>query len=157
MPIKLRLLRGNPGRRPVPRQAAEPSPGAECPTWLPREAKAEWARLAPELERLGLLTVIDRACFVGFCEAWAEFKETTEEIERTGMITTAANGTLIPNPLVGIRNGAMKQLRAFASEFGCTPASRAGLAIPGPGDDDPEGSKWFFGPRPVGNGPKEGA
>jgi hypothetical protein len=30
-----------------------------CPNWLDKEARPEWRRLGPELERIGLLTGVD--------------------------------------------------------------------------------------------------
>jgi hypothetical protein len=65
-PTKLLLLNGrgdgkDSAGRPVPlappfkRQAPEP------PSWLSREARAEWRRIVPELERLDLVKPADRA------------------------------------------------------------------------------------------------
>jgi len=63
-PTAIKILEGNPGKRPL--NLNEPKPlqiAPECPDWLLDEAKKEWKRLAPELERLGLLTILDMAAF----------------------------------------------------------------------------------------------
>jgi phage terminase small subunit len=68
-PDKLRLLRGNPSKTP-PRWQVKARPVAPTPpTWLDREARAEWRRVTPELERLGLLSHIDRGMLTLYCDA----------------------------------------------------------------------------------------
>lgn len=73
-PTALKALRGNPGKRPIPE--GEPMPSASTPrppADLDGEALAEWKRVVPELESLGLVTVLDRAYLVAYCEAWSTF------------------------------------------------------------------------------------
>jgi P27 family predicted phage terminase small subunit len=154
-PIALRVLRGNPGRRPIAQGPVAPATGAVVPKWLSREAKIEWQRLAPELERLGLLTVIDQAVLAAACETWADVAWATREIRRCGRVVTAPNGTVMAHPAVAIQRGAMKELRAFATEFGLTPSSRSGLRWIGTPDeaDDPDDARFFaphLVPRPKG-------
>ena len=61
-PTKLRILEGNPSKRPLPKNEPEPDPTMpECPDWLMDDAKEEWNRVAPELHRIGLRTVGDVA------------------------------------------------------------------------------------------------
>jgi hypothetical protein len=57
----LRLLKGNPGKRPA-RSPPEPARAEDCPPpprHLSDYAKEEWQHIAPELHRLNLLTVLD--------------------------------------------------------------------------------------------------
>jgi len=57
----LRLLKGNPGKRPA-RKPPEPARTEQClepPEHLTGYAREAWLRLAPELHRLNLLTVLD--------------------------------------------------------------------------------------------------
>ncbi|MDP9225839.1 MAG: phage terminase small subunit P27 family, partial [Actinomycetota bacterium] len=44
-----------------------------APARLSREARAEWKRIAPELERIGLLSNLDRALLTVWCETWAHW------------------------------------------------------------------------------------
>ena len=60
VPFPLKVLRGNPGKRPMKR---EPQPEQhadvpEPPAFITGYAADEWWRSAPELHRLGLLTRI---------------------------------------------------------------------------------------------------
>ena len=48
------------------------------PDFLSAAAKAEWDRLAPELHRLGLLTVLDHGPFAALCQATAMWSEVLE-------------------------------------------------------------------------------
>ena len=55
-PTHLKLLRGNPGKRPIrpePQPEQPPTP-PEPPDFLTGYAFDEWRRVAPELHRLGL-------------------------------------------------------------------------------------------------------
>jgi phage terminase small subunit len=59
-PTYLKLLKGNPGRRAVRAEIAPAQPESvpEPPEFLSSFARDEWWRVAPELHRLGLLTVL---------------------------------------------------------------------------------------------------
>jgi P27 family predicted phage terminase small subunit len=145
-PPQLKLLQGNPGKRPIPKQLVAPTAGADCPRVLSAAAKREWKRLQPELERLGLLTQIDRASLAAYCEAWADFEWAVRKIKSGSRVTEAGNGTLIPHPAVLIKKNAMQKIREFAAEFGFTPAARGRVHLTGPpAEDDDDAS--FFKPR----------
>src|SRR5262245_11926058 len=81
--LELRGSRHAAGRGDEPR----PVPGnVTCPSWLSAAAKAEWKRLFPELRRLGLITLVDRASFAAYCEAVGELQEATILLERDGRV-----------------------------------------------------------------------
>lgn len=147
-PLELKLLRGNPGKRSLPKHTVTPTAGADCPRELSPAARAEWRRLQPELERLGLLTQIDRAAMASYCEAWSDFRWSVQRIRRSGRTIEAGNGTLIPHPAIVIKRQAMELIRKFASEFGFTPSARARLSLGAAVDKDPQ-EEEFFGPRPA--------
>jgi phage terminase small subunit len=80
----LRLLKGNPGKHRV-RVLAEPTRGDECPPppkHLNGYAKETWLQVAPELFRLGLLTVLDGVRSEAYCSAAAQLRQAEEAIER---------------------------------------------------------------------------
>lgn len=67
-PTRLRILEGNPSKRPLPNNEPQPDPTMpECPDWLMADAKEEWHRVAPELHRIGLLTIVDQTALAGYC------------------------------------------------------------------------------------------
>ena len=75
-PTALKMLEGNPGKRPLNVNEPIPPKGdIKCPSWLLPEAKKEWKRLAPSLEAMGVLTMADLTAFEGYCQAYARWKE----------------------------------------------------------------------------------
>jgi P27 family predicted phage terminase small subunit len=134
-PLALRILRGNPSKRPL-RNEPRPDRGASCPEppeWLGGYAKQEWARIGPELHRIGLLTVVDVAVFAAYCQAVHHWR-VAEELARK---RDAAEKRVL---LQIARQAAAAMLR-FASQLGCTPVARAriGAGIGGHGPDGDDG------------------
>lgn len=132
-PTKLKLLRGNPGRRPL--NDREPQPAAEkppCPAFLSVRAKREWRRISKELFALGLLTRVDRSALAAYCDSYAVWQEAVEGLAKTGLIIKTQQGNVIQSPLLGIVNRAKDQMHKFLTEFGMTPASRVRLTITAP-------------------------
>lgn len=134
-PTALKVLEGNPGKRPLPKNEPKPVPIApKCPTWLHKDAKKEWKRIAPQLERLGLLTQIDMAALAGYCESWAQYKKAVEFLHKHDDVYPILDDDgevkyLQQVPQVSIANNALKNIRAFAAAFGLTPAARAGIEV----------------------------
>jgi P27 family predicted phage terminase small subunit len=136
-PVNLKILEGNPGKRPLNLNDPKPIQVApECPDWLLDEAKKEWKRLAPELERLGLLTIIDEVAFAGLCQNYAIYIETEKYLKENGRVMITKSGTVKSRPEVYIANNALKFVRSFASEFGLTPSSRGRISLPSELIDD---------------------
>ena len=139
-PAHLKALEGNPGKRPLKGNDAKPrSVAPDCPDWLAAEAKAEWKRLAPELERLGLLTILDRAAFSCYCQSYAHWVQAQRVLREQGMMYVTAAGRARERPEVAIAGSSLKLMRAFAVEFGLTPSSRSRFSFRDPltqGDDE---------------------
>ncbi len=113
-----------------------------CPRWLDKEAKNEWRRLSPELERLGLLTALDRAAFAIYCTCWADFKMFSEIIRREGAVVEGHRGVLRKHPLLPALHWAMDAVRVWSQEFGLTPLSRSRLSVMVPAEEESE-AKWL--------------
>ena len=136
-PTALKLLEGNPGKRPINEHAPLPPKGTvKCPTWLEPEAKKEWKRLAPSLEAMGVLTQADLTAFAGYCQAYARWKEAEEFISQHGSIFQTPSGYVQQVPQVSIAQQNLKIMQSFCSEFGLTPATRARIIANGGGKDD---------------------
>lgn len=116
---------GRPVPVPPPFKRLAPNP----PTWLSREAKAEWKRVAPGLERLDLIKPEDRSTFASYCETWATFVAATRVVQKEGI--TAVNpdsGRISMHPAVQIQDKAATQLRQYAAHFGLTPAAERNVS-----------------------------
>lgn len=117
-PTALKKLAGNPGKRPYNEHEIEPTLGAPpCPVWMQGAAREEWERIVPELDRLGVLTVVDNAVLVGHCSTYGEIVSTIQAGE----------------PL---KAALLAQMRSYAGELGLTPAARAKLSVPPPKVND---------------------
>ena len=149
-PTYLKLLNGNPGKRPLNQSEPKPQPEREIPLAPPElsvEARAEWERVAGELSRLGTLTVVDRAALAAYSQAygrWIQAERAIAEMAQRdqlthGLMIKTTNGNAIQNPLVGMANRAMADMVRYAAEFGMTPSSRSrivGKTDPNQGDFD---------------------
>jgi len=135
-PTNLHILRGNPSQHALPKGEPQPRRYEECPAApirLRDEAREEWARIAPELHRLGLLTVADVRPLALYCLAygrWCKAEDAMYAAEQNdphnfGLVVTGSTGSLIANPLVKIASQAAHDVMRYAVEFGFTPASRS--------------------------------
>lgn len=103
-----RRFEGNPGHRPIPEVPAVKPDMGPPPDFLTGEALKEWESRAPELHRLGILTVINRQMFAIYCSMYGEWVNDVREGTQESI--TRAN-----------RNA--QQIRMYATEFGLTPSS----------------------------------
>jgi P27 family predicted phage terminase small subunit len=133
-PAALKLLNGRgPGKdsagRPVNEGPKFVRSAPEPPTWLGREAKAEWRRIVPELERLRLLSRVTRSSLTAYCETWEVFVRATKALHAGQLTIEAKQGTLA-HPAVGIQRATGAELRKWATEYGLTPASEQKVKTP---------------------------
>src|SRR5687768_3708732 len=80
-PTLLKILDGNPGKRPINESEPNAPDGVpDCPDWLDDEAKAEWARVIPELREMGLLSRADRPALAAYCTAWSRWVQAEAQV-----------------------------------------------------------------------------
>jgi P27 family predicted phage terminase small subunit len=140
-PAALKLLHGrsegrDSGGRVVNKGPAFQRLAPQPPTWLSREAAAEWRRVVPGLQRLDLLKPEDRAMLSAYCETWSTYVTATRQVTLEGLtslvVTTRADGSsterTVPNPAVAIARNAGRELRGFAAQFGLSPSTEQALA-----------------------------
>ncbi len=145
LPTKLKLLRGNPGKRPINRMEPAPLQAIpECPAELDAVAAAEWLRVCPELAAVGVLTRLDRSALAAYCQSWSQWLHAIEKLKITGPIVKAPSGFPIQNPYFAIANSALKQMKAFLTEFGMTPSSRSRI-VAGDNPQNDKDEERFFG------------
>jgi len=136
-PTRLKVLTGNPGRRPL--NVNEPRPEAlipDCPVELGPVARREWDRLVAELAPLRMLTNLDRAALASYCGAYGMWAEATEAIQKFGTMVKAPSGFPVQSPYVSIANRQAEIMMRIASEFGFTPASRSRISTPSEDERD---------------------
>lgn len=129
-PTAIKVLEGNPGKRPLNKNEPKPEKKApKCPPWLEAEAKKEWRRMSKTLEAIGVLTQVDASAFAGYCQAYARWKEAEEFLSKHGTIFKTPSGYIQQVPQVSIAQTYLKIMKDFCSEFGLTPAARSRIAV----------------------------
>jgi P27 family predicted phage terminase small subunit len=130
-PTQVKVLSGNPGKRPLNLDEPRPEPAIpDCPPELRPAARREWARLVGELGQLRMLTNLDRAALAAYCRAYALWAEATEALQKYGVMVKSPAGFPIQSPYLSIANRQAEIMMRIASEFGFTPASRGRIATP---------------------------
>ena len=129
-PASMHLLRGNPSKKSLDELFDEFRPEVEIPDppahLLPAAAE-EWARLAPELRRYGLISKLDRAALAVYCQAYARWKHAEEKLRElgdAGLVETTLTGYRQIGPWLQISNRAVETMQKFLGEFGMSPSAR---------------------------------
>ncbi len=168
LPANVHLLRGNPSKLPTSDLLDSFQPEVEipnCPRHLWPEARKEWRRITPELERYGLISKIDRTALALYCQAYARWVWAEEQMTRAmevaekkraeaasrGEEWTGGDGVIVPTPnghttYSGhwvVANRAMQQVNSLLDNFGLAPINRGKVQQSGNrqsdldfGDDD---------------------
>ncbi len=135
-PTALKLLAGNPGKRPLNTREPRPAKTApRCPGWLGAEAKAVWKRLVPDLRRMGVLTVVDGEALASFCQTYVRWREAEDFLDKHGSVYPIRDERgqvrcMQQFPQVSIARNLILILKSFYGEFGMTPAARTRIELP---------------------------
>lgn len=139
-PTALAIIKGNPGKRPLPEN--EPKPGAakpRAPHVLSEEAKKHWRTVVKQLHAAKVMTRLDIDALALYCEAYARWVEANESLVKYGMIVKSPGGFPMQSPWLSISNKAFEQMRAMLAEFGMTPSSRAKVTTVKENEEKPDG------------------
>lgn len=151
-PTHLKLVEGNPGKRPLNAKEAKVTPKRVMPPpHLSDEAKVEWGRVCDELFACGLLSGLDRAALAAYCQSyslWVQAENALTEMGKDdpatgGLLIQTTNGNAIQNPLIGIVNKAKADMVRYAAEFGMTPSARSRISATPKDQEDP--TARYFG------------
>lgn len=121
----MRILEGNPSRRPINHEEPEPESGAVCPEWLSADAKSEWARLAPILEACGILTKADEIALAAYCDALVNYRRATKEIAQ--LTSLLHENRKHVHPIVSAQRNYIEVLVKFGTKLGMSPSDRAAI------------------------------
>lgn len=142
-PLELVRLEGNPGKRRLPKpenDVKDLSGIPDCPTWLDAAARAEWKRVIPILDAMGLVGKIDRAAIAGYCVAYARWTEAEQILNREGltmeMVTKSGALYKMLRPEVTIAQKYLAIAKAFCAEYGMTASARGRMSITGNEEKD---------------------
>lgn len=129
-PTALKVLRGNPGKRSLPKNEPNPARATpSAPAYLSGEAKAHWRKVVKQLVAVGLMTDLDVDALAAYCEVFTRWIDANEKIRRHGAVVKSRNGFPTISPFVHVADKAFVQMRALLTEFGMTPSSRTGVTV----------------------------
>lgn len=125
VPTPIRLLRGNPGKRPL--LSNEPKVGPKLlrpPRELSDAARKVWSREGKMLLNVGVITALDAAAFAAYCVPYARWLEVTALLAKSPTLIKNRHGDLVLNPLLRVAREAQEQYTRALAEFGMSPVSR---------------------------------
>ena len=131
-PTILKILEGNPGRRPL--NTAEPKPPSglpPCPAALTGRSRELWDQIGTPLAECGILTQIDGLALEQLIAAYVEWCEAAVNMAKGGPIwfsKTATEGGLPSwkySPYWHQAAKASRMVVTLLREFGMTPSSRS--------------------------------
>lgn len=160
-PTALKLVAGNPGKRPLP--AGEPVPPAgvpDAPEYLDDRSRRVWDQLVPRLAGIGLARSIDGAALGRYCVLFVMWSEAVAWCRQHGSTypVRAEDRDGKPGRVLIIREFPQaKQVRALhrdlmivEREFGLTPAARTRIQLEAEsgakGDVNDLKRRFFAGP-----------
>ena len=99
VPTRMKVLTGNPGKRPLNEHEPQPEPTIpDCPPQLGPIAREEWDRLIGELASLRMVTALDRSALAAYCNAYGLWAEATEAIQKYGTMVKSPTGYPMQSP-----------------------------------------------------------
>lgn len=133
-PTELKLLRGNPGKRPILPDLFSPDKEAPpCPAHIIGPAREHWDYVCAELNRYGMLARTDMGQLALLCTVWARYIEAEEMIAMAAAQAPASKGWLQKRegaagltvaPWLRVSRDAIDQYTRLAQKFGLSPADR---------------------------------
>lgn len=109
-PTALRILQGNAGKRPLPKNEPTSRRPAECPSTCQGRAREMWKKWAPIYAEMGCLREADTLAFAAWMQIEADMATLREAGQPVG---------------VTIR----KQALNYAVQFGATPSARVRVHV----------------------------
>lgn len=123
-PTALKLLTGNPGKRPLnTNEPQPPAAGIDAPPGLDPTALAFWDRYAPWLIDHGLLTELDVPEFEAACQQESLYQRLVAKVIKTPFAKAAPSNQRRADAALANRD-------RILARFGFDPASRSKLHVP---------------------------
>ena len=145
VPAKLKILHGNPGKRPVKEEVQPIQEIPDCPDYVEMntEAKATWDYYLPILAGMGCFYSADVAALANLCLVHADLLFHLRKVQEMNasseggiggvVIVSGETGYMSRNPLYDNLRNLITQEMKLCGELGLTPVSRTKL--------HPEGKK----------------
>jgi P27 family predicted phage terminase small subunit len=131
-PTWLKVIIGNPGKRPLNHE--EPAPAGELtepPHWFSPRQRILWDQCIKSAPA-GLLRELDASVLEVFVVAKSIHEHAAQMIEKYGAVVKSAESGHARSPYVGILNQQSAVMLKCAAEMGFTPSSRSRVAVADP-------------------------
>jgi P27 family predicted phage terminase small subunit len=100
----------------------------KMPDWLDDEAKAVWKKTLKEMKEFNILETIDADCLATYCNAVAQYKETSLLVQEHGYTIYNAAGSKVVSPHVIAQQGYSRTMIQYADKLGLNASARARLS-----------------------------
>ena len=149
-PTKLKVLEGNPGKRPLNQNEPEfKEADFTCPDNINEYGQQAWDHLYPVLSEKGLLTQADRIMFEQLCYWYGIFRKCHDDLEANGSDYYERydeNGYLsyaAQHPAAIRQREASNKLITLSGHFGLSPSGRSSIGL-GNGQNAGGGDPWSW-------------
>ncbi len=147
-PTHLKVLAGNPGKRPMNDDEPEATSGIPpVPIHMTEDEQAAWKKLGEQLNAAGVLTNLDAMAFEILVRAYVRVVDAARKVAEHGPVWMEKGDSKIPkfaySPYWAMQNKEEKKLIALLAEFGLTPSSRTRVKIEKEAKKDSGKSRFF--------------
>jgi len=141
----VRILHGDRKDRQEQSRPKLPFEEPEFPEYLGDPGRVVWDQLMIDLRKLKSLASCDSAALGAYVEAVLINQASAKEINEKGVMIKGYRGARVKNPALTPWRDSADKIRAFAREFGLTPAARSGIQLPEEDPGDGKDPTRFFG------------
>ena len=130
-PAAVRILEGNPGKRPIDLSGVEASGEPFIPEHLPDDARGCIEVIQKSMPP-SVYSALDSFLLAAFAMAWVIHKRAAHEIGNRDFAFTVpgSTGSQVPSPWIKILNQQATILASLGDRLGLDPKSRAALKLP---------------------------
>jgi P27 family predicted phage terminase small subunit len=144
-PAHLKMVDGNPGKRPIPKKKRHVPTGLRAPKNLTKDQRRYW-RQSVKAAPHGLLRSCDAQALKRYVVALSIYDDAKAKLENSPSVIRTKSGAPINSPYLGILNRQADLLLRLEAEFGFTPSARTRLQFRDHDanfDEDQEEEDWF--------------
>lgn len=130
-PTKLRILEGNPAKRPLPENEPEPTEPLVVPGVVAAHQPTldEWNRIVRSMPP-GFYADIDAVVLAVCASAWVIWSQATKALRAEGLTAKGAAGHKTAHPLLAVQRQQAEVILRCAGQLGMGPAARVRLSAP---------------------------
>lgn len=128
IPAHLKIVGGNPGKRPIAKKKRYVPTGLRAPSDLTGVQKKLWKKINRD-SPYQLLKAIDAMALKRYVVAQSIYDKAKQALEHSDLVIRYPNGSPANNPWLGILNRQAEILLRLDAEFGFTPSARTRIGF----------------------------